>query len=97
MQIRNLILNLLLLALRISHDLSQDAGYKGGRFSKNLREKVLEFLPSKRDSTIAFKLGLILLLTKVDPIPEKQCRKKDAFSAYTTSRVEKFLICQEKW
>lgn len=72
---RNLILNLFLLILRISFDLSPDANYKGGRFFKALSKKNLEFVLSRRDSTIAFNLSLVLLPAEFDFISEEQGRE----------------------
>lgn len=62
--------------VKVLLDLSSDAGYKSGRFSKTLLEKSLEFVPSKRDSTFTFNLGLVLLLAEVNLISEEQVLKK---------------------
>lgn len=77
--------------MRISLDVYPDASQKGGRFSKTLLEKGLQFDPSRRDGTVAFNLGLVLLPTEVNFILEEQSRKKNAFRACGTSYVEMIL------
>lgn len=79
LQVGSSILNLLLMVLRIPLDLSLDAGHKGDGFSKALLKKSLEFILSRRDSTIIFNLGLVLLLVKVNSILEKCNRKEDVW------------------
>lgn len=69
---RRPILNFLLLVLGIPLDLNPNAGHKSGGFSKAEPEKGLEFVPSRTDGIVAFNLSLVLLLAKVDLIPEKR-------------------------
>lgn len=57
--------------LKISLDLSSDAGYKDGKFSKVLPGKAFEFIPNKKDNTVIFNLGLVLLPIKFYHISEK--------------------------
>lgn len=57
--------------LKILLDFCLDASYKGGRFSKALPKKSLEFILNRRDGTIVFNLCLVLLQAEVDSIPEK--------------------------
>lgn len=75
---KNPILNLLLLMLRILLYLSPNADYKGGRFSKTLPKKGVEFVLSKEDSTIKFNLGFLLLPAEIDSISKKQGYKRVA-------------------
>lgn len=75
LQIKSPILNLFLFVLGISFNLSLDASYKGGEFSKVLLKKNLKFLPNRRDGTIIFNLSLLVLLIKVDYIPKNQSCK----------------------
>lgn len=71
---RSPILPFFLLILRILFNL---VVYKRGRFSKTLLKKGFEFVLEKKNSPISFFLGLILLLSKVDLILEKQSCKND--------------------
>lgn len=57
--------------LRILFNLSPDVAHKSDRCSKTLLKIDFEFVPNRRDNTIALNLGLILLLIEVDPIPKK--------------------------
>lgn len=68
MQVKSPILNFFFLVLRISLDFSLDADHKGGGFCKILPKKGFEFVSSKKDSTIAINLSLVLLLVEVDLI-----------------------------
>lgn len=52
--------------LRILLNFSPNASHKGGRFSKALPKKNFEFVPSRRNGTVAFNLGLVLLPKDVD-------------------------------
>lgn len=76
------ILNLFLLILRIPLDYSPDTNHKNGGFSKTLLKKSLKFVLSKRDGTIIFNLGLLLLLAKVDFILKDQNYERDVLGAY---------------
>lgn len=69
---KSLDLNFLLLVLRIPLDLSLNADHKQYKFSETLPEKGSKFFPSRKDSTIAFNLSLMLLQAEVDSITEKQ-------------------------
>lgn len=53
-------------------------------FSKVLSEKSLKFILSRKNDTIVFKFGLILLPMKAGSIPEKQSCKKYALVDYST-------------
>lgn len=75
LQVGSPILNFLLLVLKISLDLSLNAGYKNDGFSEILLKKRLEFVLNKEDGIVTFNLGLILLLAKVDPISKEQIMK----------------------
>lgn len=88
MQVKNTILNLLLLVLEISLDLSPDASHKSSGFSKALPEKKLKFVPSRRDGNVIFKLSFVLLPVEVDLIPEEQGREKYALRAHGTNCVK---------
>lgn len=79
------VLKFLLLVLGILFILSLDIGYKYNRFFKTLSEKSFEFIWSKGDNTIVFNLSLVLLLIKVDHVPEKQSYKQDALIFFTIS------------
>lgn len=68
LQIKNPILKFLLLELKILIDFSSDASYENDRFFETLAEKSLKFVANKRNGTIAFNLGLVLLPVEVDPI-----------------------------
>lgn len=57
--------------LKILLDLCLNASHKGGGFSKVLSEKSFEFLSSRKNSTVTFNMGFVLLLVEVDFIPEK--------------------------
>lgn len=82
------ILNFFLLILRIPFNLSQDIGYKVGRFFKILLEKSLEFVSNKKDGTVTFNLGLILFLAEVDLISEKQGCNKNALKTHSIRCLE---------
>lgn len=81
-------MNLFLLVLKILLDLYPNASHKNSGVSKALLEKGLEFVSSGRNGTIALNLYLVLLQADVNFILEKRGRKKDAFKAYSTGRVE---------
>lgn len=76
LQVKSPILNVFLLMLRIPLDLCLDASHKDNRFSKALPENSLEFAPSKKDSTVAFNLALMLLPTEVDSISKNNTAKE---------------------
>lgn len=82
------ILYFFLLVLEIPFNLSLDVGYKQSRFFKTLSKKCFELVLSKVNNTIILKLGLVLLLVKVDPILKKQGHKKDVLIAHDTGRVK---------
>lgn len=65
------ILNLILLVLEISLNLSPNTCHKGCGFSEILLKKSFEFISSKEIGTVIFNLGLVLLPVKVDPILEE--------------------------
>lgn len=67
------------MVLGILFKLNLDAGYIYSRFSKTLLEKSLIFVTNKKNNIIVFNLSLMLLLAKIDLIPEKQSYKKDVF------------------
>lgn len=76
--------------------LSSDASYEGSGFSKALLEKSLEFVPSRKDGTVTFNLGLVLLPVEVNPIPKKQGYKGYALRAHDTWRVKIILALLTK-
>lgn len=82
------ILNFFLLILKISLDFNLDTGYKGGRFFETLAKKNLKFVLNKRNGTVVFNLGFVLLLVKIDLILEKQDCKKDVLEIYKIGCVE---------
>lgn len=82
------ILNLLLLVLRIPLYFFPNASYKGNKFFDALSEKNLEFVPSRRDGTIAFNLDIVLLQAEVDSIPEKKGCKIDALGTCGITSVK---------
>lgn len=51
-------------------------------------KKSFEFIPSNRNSTVIFNLGLMLLPVNVDPIAEKQNRKGNALGAYGIGHIK---------
>lgn len=60
----------------ISLDFNLDASYKNGRFFKVLSEKSLKFISSRRNSTVALNLSLVLLSADVDLIlKEQNCKR----------------------
>lgn len=89
---RSLILNFFLLILRITLDLSPDAGHKSGRFSKTLPKKSLEFVPNRGDGIVTFNLSFVLLLAEVDLILEEQSCKKNALKTYNTSYIKMIFV-----
>lgn len=74
--------------LGIPLNFNLDASLKQNEFSKILLEKTLEFVSNRRDSIIAFKLDLVLLLAKVDLILKKQDCKKNVLVVYSNSNVK---------
>lgn len=82
--------------MRILLNFSPNVGHKGGRFSKILLKKGLEFVLSKKDNTIAFNLGLVLLLIEVNLILEEQSHKKNTLGACSTDCVEIVLTLWKK-
>lgn len=91
-QVKNLILNFLLLILGISLNLYSDISYKQCKFFETLLEKGLKFVLSKRDDILTFNLGLMLLPSEIDPIVEKQGRKKDAWVACGTGDIKMVFV-----
>lgn len=96
LQVKSLILNLFLLMLRILLDLSPDANHKGGRFSKTLPEKSLEFVLIRGDDTIIFNLDLVLLAVKVASILEEQNYKRNMLKTRNIGRVKMVLALSTK-
>lgn len=82
--------------LGILLDLSLDASYKRGRFSKTLLEKSLKFLLSEGDSAVTLYLSLILLLAEVDLVSKKQGYKEDALVIHGSSHVKIVFILLKK-
>lgn len=78
LQVKSPILYFFLLILGILLNLGLDADYKQNRFSKTLLKKYFKFVLSKRNSTVAFDLDLVLLPAKIDSVVEKQNCKKYA-------------------
>lgn len=81
-------LNLLLRVLRILLDFCSNASHKSGRFFEALQEKKFEFVPNRRNGTIAFNLIFVLLPAKVNFILKKRGHKKDLLGAYASGRLE---------
>ena len=54
-------------------------------------EKGFELVPSKRGSIVAFDLSLLLLLTEINPVAEKQSRKRYALRICGTGRIQIIL------
>lgn len=93
---KNPILYFLLLVLEIPLNFTLDTYYKCDIFFKTLSKKSLEFVSCKEDGTITFNLSLVLLLVEIDPIVEKQSRKRDAFKACGTGHVKKIFTLPTK-
>lgn len=72
---RKSILYFFLLMLKIPLNHAPDAGYKQSRFFKILSKKSLEFIFSRRGSTVLFNLGLMLLLAEIDLVAKKRSCK----------------------
>lgn len=70
-----------MLVLKISLNFSPNTGHKEGEFFETLSEKSFELVPSRKDGTVIFNLGLVLLPAKVDSIPEERGCKGDALGA----------------
>ena len=88
LQIGGPILYFSLLVLGIPLDLGPDASHKRVGFFKALAEKSLGFVPSRRDGTVIFNLGLVLLPAEVDLVPEERGREGDTLVARGSGRVE---------
>ena len=88
---RGPILYFLLLVLGIPLDLGPDASHERGGFSETLPEKSLEFVLSRGDGIVAFHLSFVLLPAEVNLISEERGRKRDAFVARGSGRVEMIL------
>lgn len=71
LQVKNQILNFLLLEFKIPLDLSLSIGHKNNKFFEALLEKSLKFVLNRKNGTVASNFGLVLLPTKIDLIPEK--------------------------
>lgn len=71
LQIKNPILNFLLLELKILIDFSSDASHENDRFFETLAEKSLKFIANRKNGIITFNLDLVLLPVEVDPIPQE--------------------------
>lgn len=80
-----------LLVLGILLNLDPDIGHKQGRFFKTLLERSFEFVPSKKSGPVALNFGFILLPMEVNPISEKQSRKKNALIADGIGYVKMIL------
>lgn len=80
-----------MIVLKIWLDLSLYVSHKDGKLSETFLENDFKFALSKRDSTIIFNLGLVLLPVKVDLISEKQDQKRDLFRAHSISRIKMVL------
>lgn len=75
MQIKGPILYFFLLALKILLNRNQKIGHKQDRFFNILQKKDFKFISSDKNGTIIFSLSFLLLLKKLDPIPEeKSCK-----------------------
>lgn len=61
-------------------------------FSRLCQKKTLNYFPNRRKSTIAFNLGFVLLLAKVNPIPEEQSRKNDVLVSCGINCIKMILI-----
>lgn len=57
--------------LEILFDFSLDVDYKQDKFFKTWLEKNFKFVLDKENNIVTFNLSFILLLAKVDLIPEK--------------------------
>ena len=68
---RGPILYFFLLVLEILLDFGPDASYKQGGFFKILLKKSFEFVLSRGDNIVIFKLSFISLLAEVNPVLEK--------------------------
>lgn len=66
------------MVLEITIYLGPDDGHNQCIFHKTLLKKGLEFVPSKRDSTIMFNFGLVPPSPEIDPIAEGSNRKRYA-------------------
>ena len=80
-----------LLVLKIPFDLGLDVSHKQGEFSKTLLKEGFKFVLSKGDGIIAFNLSFVLLPAEVNPVFEKQSRKKDAFVVYGSDCIKIIL------
>lgn len=88
---KNPILYFVLLVLGISLNFDPDASYKQYKFSKTLSKKELEFVPNRKNNIVAFNLGLMLLLPKINLIAEKKNCKMHVFISHDTSCIEMIL------
>lgn len=81
-----------MLVLQIPFNLTSDDVYKHSRFLKAFSEKNFKYILSENSGFITFDWGLILLRAKVDPMPEKQKYKKDAFLTFHFCGFEILLV-----
>lgn len=81
-----------MLVLTILLDFSLNFSHKSNRFSEILLEKNYKFVTSRRDGTIIFYLGPVLLLAEVNPISEKLGHKKYILGACNIGRVKIVLL-----
>lgn len=82
-----LVLYFFLLILEIPLDLIADVVHKWSRFIKIFSQKNLKFVSKKRNNSIVFDLGLVLLPTKVGLVSKKKLQK-DALVALGFSSIE---------
>lgn len=68
---KRLVLYFFLLVLHIPLNLILNIVQKRDRFSKAFLEKSLKLIPSGGNNPVTFDPGLMLLLAKIDPIPEE--------------------------
>lgn len=69
-----------------------DVGHKQSRFFGILLKKSFKFVLSRKDSTIIFKLSLVLLPVKVDFITKKRGCKEETFRTRGTSCVKIIFV-----
>lgn len=84
----NLILYFFLLIPKTFFNLALNTIYKHNRFFKALLETNFKFVLSKKISFIFFFLYLVLLLSKLNSIIEKESCKKYIFEVYSDSYLE---------
>lgn len=90
------VLYFFLLVLGVSLNLTLDIIYKCSRFSEVFSEKNLKLVLCGGDGLVTFDPCLMLLPTKVNPIPEKISYKRDVIMTLDLSNFEMVLALLTK-